>query len=269
METMIQDYFNRINYRSNPLPDLKTLEELHRCHTLAIPFENFDAFTENEVKIDLESLFDKIVLKKRGGYCFEQNLLFFEVLKHLGFKVSLIGARVLIGREKDVVPQQTHIMSLIEIDNVQYLSDVGFGSNTPEAPFRFVLDNEQQALHDHLRISALDDDFVLEKKILGNWKRLNRFNLNRVYYSDCEVANFFVYAHPTSKFRNNLMVSRILPEGRITLDNLEFSFYPYDGEIIKKTIDSEEELEKFLTKDFEFPDEVITKKLLEKLGLLN
>ena len=269
MEAKIQDYFARINFQDKAEVDLKTLTKLQLCHTSSIAFENIDSFTEQEVKIDSDSLFEKLVYRKRGGYCFEQNLLFYEVLKHLGFNVRPVAARVMIGYNEDEKPKRTHLLSLIDIDGAQYLSDVGFGSNTPALPVKFILEEEQENLHDTVRINKLGADYKFETKVVGEWKTLHCFNFDHVYNSDFELANFYIYAHPTSKFRNRLMISKIIQEGRITLSDLNFSFYPYDGEIVKKTITTEEELEKFLLKEFELPEEVLSKKLLEKLNLLN
>src|SRR5690606_34191764 len=103
-------------------------------------------------------------------------------------------------------------------------SDVGFGSNTPSFPFKLALNEEQGNSHTSLRVKKWEEDYKLETQVAGNWKDLHRFSLDKIYYSDFELANFFIYAHPGSKFRNHLMISKIIPEGRITLNDLQFSF---------------------------------------------
>lgn len=123
----IQLYLERINYSKTPQPNQDTLFELQQCHLNTVPFENLDIHYGRLITLDMEAFFQKIVLEKRGGFCYELNGLFYCLLKRIGFDVKMISARVYVeqntyGKEYD------HLAILATIDDQVYLVDVGFGS---------------------------------------------------------------------------------------------------------------------------------------------
>src|SRR5690242_15210010 len=103
----LEAYFDRIAYAGDREPVIQTLMDLHLAHATQVPFENLDVMLKRPIRLDLESLQAKIVHQRRGGYCFEQNLLFAAVLRQLGFSVDLLQARVRFGTER-VIPR-THV----------------------------------------------------------------------------------------------------------------------------------------------------------------
>lgn len=121
---MISPYLSRIQYRGELNPGLQTLARLQETHLYHVPFENLDI--HNHIPIDLQHLFDKIVIRRRGGFCYELNELFFQLLREIGFTVKRVSARVW-GGEKGFGPEFDHLAIIATIDGKDYLTDVGFG----------------------------------------------------------------------------------------------------------------------------------------------
>src|SRR5688572_29268766 len=105
-------YLNRIGYSGSHEPSIETLRAVHLHHAQAIPFENLNPFLRIPVVLDTDSLYQKLVLNKRGGYCFEHNLLLSEVLKSIGFNVKGLAARVLWNQPEGVVTARGHMLLL-------------------------------------------------------------------------------------------------------------------------------------------------------------
>jgi len=126
-------YLRRIGLSGPLRADLDTLRALMCCQLRTIPFENLDIFDfHRPVSLEPSALFDKLVTARRGGYCFELNGLFFEVLKAAGFACYPVAARVLW--RKTVRPPLTHRASIVELDGEAWWCDVGFGGPGPREP---------------------------------------------------------------------------------------------------------------------------------------
>jgi len=127
-------YFDRVDYRGPAEPNLDVLQDLVTAHTKTIPFENLDPLLGVPVDdLSPESLTDKLVRRRRGGYCYEHNGLMGHVLAELGFGVRRLAGRVVWMRPPDApVPAQTHTMLAVRFPGAQatYLVDVGFGGQT-------------------------------------------------------------------------------------------------------------------------------------------
>jgi N-hydroxyarylamine O-acetyltransferase len=134
----LENYFTRIGYKGPRAATLEVLQELHKLHPRAIPFENLNPLTHRAVKLDLESVEQKLIAQKRGGYCFEQNALFANVLTQLGFNITPLLGRVLWGRESGAIPPRTHMVLRVDIKDEAWIADVGFGSMTLTAPLRLI-----------------------------------------------------------------------------------------------------------------------------------
>lgn len=243
-------YFELIGYKGNPSPDLATLTELHRLHTLKFCFENLTPFLYQEVKLDLESLEKKFLNDGRRGYCFEQNLLFASELKKIGFKVRPLGARVLWNQPEDIITRRSHMLMTVEINGTHYLCDVGFGGMTLTTPLKFEVDVEQKTTHENFRIGRIGEDYKLQAKVGDVWKTTYRFDLQEHFLIDYEVANFYLYTHPGSIFRNNLIAAVPVENGRYALSNNQFTFYNLKGEAEKKVLGSVDEIKDVLTNIF-------------------
>src|SRR3954471_22270117 len=145
-------YFQRIGYRGSRKPDLALLSALTLAHSQSIPFENLDVLLGRPISLEPDALFQKLVLDRRGGYCFEQNGLFLEVLRELGFQVTPLSARVRLQRPRDFTPPRTHVFLRVELGGESWLTDVGVGALSLTSPLRLATPFEQATLHEPRRI---------------------------------------------------------------------------------------------------------------------
>jgi N-hydroxyarylamine O-acetyltransferase len=101
---MIDEYCRRINYRGPRSDTVAVLNALILAHTIAIPFENVDVLRAIPISLVDDAIWEKLVVQKRGGYCFEQNGLLLRVLAAWGFQVTALSGRVRVDRNRDMVP---------------------------------------------------------------------------------------------------------------------------------------------------------------------
>lgn len=250
MNPLISAYFKHIGFQKTPSVNLETLKELHLLHTLKIPFENLNPFLDKEVSLKFEDLFEKMVKKSRGGYCFEQNSLFMSVLKMIGFNVKGLGARVLWNQDESLITRRSHMLIELEIEGKSYIADVGFGGLTLTTPLLFEVDLEQTTSHEMFRIGRIEDDFKLQAKIKDEWKTLYRFDRQEQHAADYEVVNYYLSHHPESLFKSTLIAATPTQEGRLALRNNQFTFHPLKGDLITQTIQTEVELKDLLVQKF-------------------
>jgi len=250
-------YFQRIGYRGRFTPSLALLSALTEAHTRSIPFENLNVLLDRPIVLNPEALFQKLVLERRGGYCFEQNGLFLEVLRELGFQVAPISARVRYQRPRDFTPPRTHVFLRVELDGESWLTDVGVGGLSLTSPLRLVTDIEQTTLHEPRRIVREGARLFHQVRFGAAWEDVCEFTLEEMPLIDRELANWYTSAHPASHFKNRLIVARAAPEGqRLTLLNDEFTLRDRYGIPTTRRITSVPELLDVLRKQFDlsFPD---------------
>ena len=259
-------YFGHISYDGPARADLATLQALQLLHPQAIAFENLDPLTGRRVHLDLSSLQRKLVDEHRGGYCFEHNGLFQAVLRAIGFKVTPLGARV-VWSAPPTLPPRTHSLSLVEVDDANYIVDVGFGALTPTAPLRLELDVEQETPHERMRLRRDHGDYVLEGLTESSWRALYRFDLQAQLPTDYAMANWYVSTFPESHFVNRLGVAIAAPGRRYTLRGAELSVHDFRTGTTRARIESVSELRNVLTDTFRIrlPDEPRLEAALERM----
>lgn len=204
----LDHYLERIGFEGTPRRDLTTLQQLHHLHPLAIPFENLDPWLGRPVSLEPTHVFTKLVTQKRGGYCFEQNLLFREALEALGFDVVGLSARVVWNLPEGVTLPRTHMLLLTTIDARRYVADVGFGGLTLTAPLELESSAMQTTPHEAFRIARAPAHFILQANVAGDWQSLYRFGLEEQTPADYAMANYFVGTHPQSRFVQQLLAGR-------------------------------------------------------------
>jgi N-hydroxyarylamine O-acetyltransferase len=210
-------YAARIGYTGEFVATLDTLRELHLAHALTIPFENLDALMGRPVRLDIESLWGKLVESRRGGYCFEHNGLFAAVLETAGFQVSRLAARVRMGATG--VRPRTHMLLMVRLPGENWLADVGFGADGLLYPVPFRLGEVTAHFSWKYRVLAEGPAYVLQSERPEGWLDLYSFNLEEQEAIDYELANYFTSTHPSSPFVRNLIAQRPAPDLRLTLFN--------------------------------------------------
>ena len=208
-------YFNRIGYAGDRKPTLDVLNALHLAHATHIPFENLDILLGHPIRLDLANLQAKLVAGRRGGYCFEHNLLFRAELESLGYIVKHLAARVRLGEPR--LRARTHMLLMVTVDDTPMIADVGFGGGGLLHPI--ILAEEQPVRHYawDFRLVREGSAWVLQSLSRAQWMDLYTFTLDRQYRIDYEVANYYVSTHPDAQFTQGLFVQQASPEARYFL----------------------------------------------------
>ncbi|WP_177765909.1 arylamine N-acetyltransferase family protein [Flavobacterium sp. I3-2] len=261
----LNKYFERIGFTEECKVDFEILKKLNYLHAITIPFENINPLLKLPVKIDINSIVAKLVLKKRGGYCYEQNTLFLHILTEIGFEVRPLAGRVVWNDSINSITSLTHMFLLVTYNQIEYIIDVGFGAQTLTSPLKFVLDEVQETPHETYQIIKFEDDFVLQTRINNNWKSMYRFNKNPQYFVDFEVGNWYTSTNPDFIFTNILFLSKADKNGRYSLVNNIFKTYDLNGTSKTLKIETIEELKNIITSVFNIEiseeEEFLDKKL--------
>lgn len=225
-------------------PSLPALTEMVRRHVDRYPFASIGPRLRDDLPIDPPSLLDRIVVRGRGGYCFEQNGLLFAVLDQLGYPVRLQMARVLLSGNPH--PGLTHRVTRAMVDDDEYLVDVGFGPQGPPFPVR--MDGTESA-DGRYRVERTGDvDFRLETRDGDAWIALYRFDDVPYGQADAELGHFYSHRHPEAAFVNALVASRILDDEVRSLRNREYHVIQREDRTIT-TVEDAAHLHRILTED--------------------
>jgi N-hydroxyarylamine O-acetyltransferase len=239
-------YCRRIEYAGDRQPTVRTLMDLHLAHATHIPFENLDVMLKRPIRIDLESIESKLVHGCRGGYCFEQNLLFAAVLRQIGFPVTLLAARVRLGAHR-ILPR-THVCLAVDAEGDRWLADLGFGSFGMLVPVP-LLPGEYQQFAWSYRLGQDTDGWVLRALIGEVWQDLYTFSLEPQLAVDFVPPNHYISTHPDSRFVQTLTVQHVAPENRKLLKNIELVTTTAAGQT-RRTLSSSAELLQLLSEEF-------------------
>jgi N-hydroxyarylamine O-acetyltransferase len=218
-------YFRRISYTGNRVMCPQTLKQLHRHHVLAIPFENLDVHLGRPILLDEDSLYKKIVLGNRGGYCYEMNGLFAIYLQQLGFKVNYLLARIWYNVLKDRPIARTHMLLKVNFPNLSWICDVGFGGNGLLEPIPLRLGQYTQMIDGNVfgtfqLESKKPGNYLLSTKIGTDWNSLYEFTLEECLPIDFQPLNYFQSHSPDAVFTKKLFYTIPTAMGRVTLDDL-------------------------------------------------
>ncbi len=211
----IDAYLERIGYRGSREPTAETLRQLHRAHLLAVPFDTLDILLGRPIVLSPPSFYDKIVSRRRGGFCYELNGLFAWLLEQLGFKVVLLSARVFATDEPG--PEFDHLVLLIETEE-RLIADVGFGDSFLD-PLRLdggATDAQQDGPY---RLTESNSEMVLERRTESGWKPKYIFSLTPHRLAEFTAMSQYHQTSPESPFAGKSVCSLTTPQGRITLTN--------------------------------------------------
>ena len=212
---LVVDYLARIGLTDAGPPTLDTLRRLHAAHVEAIPFENLDILLGRGIRLDPESVRQKLIAQRRGGYCFEQNALLLAVLQELGFSVLPMEARVRAG--SSALRPRTHMVLSVQIGDELWLADVGFGGEGLLEPVR--MDGEVFTTESALAYRVIEDGAlrVLQMRGGADWEDQYAFLLEPVHPIDFEMANWFTSTHPQSPFVRTLTAQRTTRHARYVM----------------------------------------------------
>jgi N-hydroxyarylamine O-acetyltransferase len=212
----IAAYLDRIHDQGPLEPNAETLRRLHLAHMLAVPFECLSIHWGEPIQLRDDALFDKVVARRRGGFCYELNGLFAALLRALGFDVTMLSAQVfganeIFGREGD------HMALLVNLEQ-RWLVDVGFGDSFREPLLLDERGEQEDGRHVYRIEDAAEGRRVLSRREEGGpWKAEYRFRLEPHIYADFAEMCHYHQTSPDSYFTQNRMCSLATPDGRITL----------------------------------------------------
>ena len=241
----VQAYLERIGYDGPLDGSRECLFRLQECHLHTVPYENLDIRRGVPLSLELADLYDKIVVRRRGGYCFELNALFGWLLSELGYPVEHYFARFWRD-EPDPPPKRRHHVLAVQSGDVRYLCDVGVGGIVPRRPVAMV---------EGLRQEQDDECYMLERDPFfgwmlcewknGRWERIYSFTEEPQLPKDYLMASYWCEHSPDSIFRQTNMVAIRTKEGRNTVAGNEFRIFTGNG-VHVFTPASQEEFEEAL-----------------------
>jgi N-hydroxyarylamine O-acetyltransferase len=238
-------YLARIGARHPGTPDIGSLRELHRRHLEAVPFENLSPYLGEEVTLDEDTLVDKIVLRRRGGICYELNGAFALLLTALGYDVRLLGVSV-FGEDGTLSPAFDHMALLVGLDE-RYLVDVGFGAHSTYPLRRDWPEAQEDPGGSFLVVDAPGGDV----DVLVDGVPRYRAEPKARRIGDFARPAWWHTNSPESTFRSGPLCSRATESGRVTIrgDRLIESV---DGERTETTLVGDEDILAAYEKQFGF-----------------
>lgn len=218
----VQGYLERIGYHGPLDGSVKTLSALQEAHVLTVPYENLDIMAGKSLSIQIPDVYEKVVVKRRGGYCFELNGLFAWLLRELKYDVTEYYGRFLLGEPTDI-PMRRHRISRVQVEGEIYICDVGVGIPAPRQPLLFKEGLEQKQGDETYRLVS---DPVLGWVVQslhnnGRWDNIYSFTEDVQYLIDFEMPHFWCITHPDSIFKNFNMAYIRTPDGRKTIADVE------------------------------------------------
>ena len=212
----VADYLKRIGYSGPLAPGVESLRHLHRAHLLTVPFENLDIAWKREIRVDSDAFVQKIVDERRGGFCYELNGAFAWLLQELGFKVTLLSARV-PRADGSEGPEFDHLTLRVDLEEA-WLADVGFGDSFIQ-PLRLQTNVEQRQYGQSFRIVEQGEDLRLER-LEARWKTEYVFNLKARRLEEFAAMCRYHQTSQESPFTQKRVCSMLTADGRLTLSDM-------------------------------------------------
>lgn len=216
----IEAYLRRINYTGSLEPTAETLRDLHVAHLRSVPFENLSIHAGEPIVLEHNSLFTKIVERRRGGFCYEANGLFAALLRELSFDVVMLAAGV-AKSEGGFGPQFDHMTLMVTLAE-RWLVDVGFGDSFLEP---LLLDARTEQVQGTRAFRIVDDGdhlIMMRRDPNADWQPQYRFTLQPYTFADYEETCIFHQTSPDSHFTKGRICSRATEDGRISLSEMRF-----------------------------------------------
>ncbi len=234
---MVQNYLKTLNLHDREL-DFVFLSDVVTRHVATFAFSSVGCQLGEDLPLDFESLYQRIVIKRRGGYCFEQNGLLYTVLEELGFSPKLFLGRVI--HNQDTHPGLTHRITMVEYDGKHYVLDVGFGFLGPRFPVPMPEGKPDDDINNFRIAERRPGEYHMQIFKDGEFYSLYRFELARYGQADCELGHFFSHRHPDANFVNHLVASLIQENETRSLVDLKYRVITKSSTMSHEISDSEQ-----------------------------
>lgn len=214
-----------------------------------ISYENLDLVDKKPLSLKAEDIFEKIVTKGRGGYCFELNGLLSWFFKKCGFEVNDYFARFLRGEEN--IPMRRHRILTVKCDDVLYMCDIGVGQIAPRYPLKLV-ENEVQTQFGETYRFVKDEmlGFVLQDLHNGEWRNYISFTLDKQVEADFVPTSYYCETHADSNLNKTAIVSIKTPDGRKTIYDREYKVFRGNEIVLIEENITDERFFELLEKEF-------------------
>ncbi|WP_440054842.1 arylamine N-acetyltransferase family protein [Pseudoalteromonas sp. T1lg65] len=216
--TTIENYIKSLELPAKQGLDL--VSALQRNHLAKYAFSSINAMQAEQLSLEQDALFKRVIVDKQGGYCFEHNKIAYLALQQLGFNVRPVLARVTLNGT--MTNPRTHRMTLLTLEDRQYLVDVGFGVKSPRIPLDIDLSCASEGSNSYRIEREQDIVKIILQEANETPVQLYQVELSEIFEGDCEVAHFYSHQHPEASFVNNLVVSRIDAQQRFLLRNQKY-----------------------------------------------
>ncbi len=240
MDTRVAAYLNRIGYDGPAEPTSDVLFALQRRHLLTVPYENMDILAGRRLSLQIDDLFDKIVTRGRGGYCFEVNALFGWLLEQIGFPVEHFFGRFVRGETQ--LPMRRHHVLVASAEGRRYVCDVGVGIAIPRTPLRLApgMEQDQSPFGVYKLEIAKDLGWVVYSREHERWEWLYSFTEEPQFDVDFVQPTFFCEYAPESIFNKEPMIAIRTEDGRKTIDGMTLKVFGPNGVKVTELSDEDE-----------------------------
>ncbi|MCL2877752.1 MAG: arylamine N-acetyltransferase [Acidobacteria bacterium] len=241
-------YLERIDINPIDKLDKKTLDSLVLCHQRTVPFENLDIYdADTDISLNIRELYDKVVLRRRGGYCFELNAAFMSLLASLGYNCYAIAVRV-VWNLPDVMPI-SHRATIVTIDGARYFCDVGFGGPSPQNALNLDDAGLQESGANVFQVEKGESGTVINRIVNGEKERLLLFSEIPYHLVDFLAFNEYQSKSRNSMFRKGRLLNLVTESGSITLTGNVLKIHD-NGNTSEETLSDEQELKAAMKKHF-------------------
>jgi N-hydroxyarylamine O-acetyltransferase len=246
-----QAWLDRIGYAGPTAPTLDTLNRLIFAHAHAISYETLDIMLGRPPRLDVPTLQSKMIASGRGGYCFEQNMLFRTGLRSLGYSITSLQGRVVRGLAIDAPRPAIHMLLQVALPEGTYLADVGFGNLAPTAALRLTPGIEQETPHEVMRFIDVGGELTLQAKLKHGWQHIYRVIPYPRYDGEYEITNWYTATHPDAPYLTNIIAAKPGPNRtRVTMYNARVTVRDADGHSEKRWLKTESEFADALRGEF-------------------
>ena len=246
----LDQYLERLGLKQPDKCDLNFLDSMILAHQYYIPFENIDSYDDKlPVSLATEKLFEKIVTRKRGGYCFELNALFAKALEACGYNIKPYLARIIVGDDFSI--PSLHRLTVVEIENENYVCDVGFGGIQPGFALKVKDGYTRTDVGQTFRIDKIDGRWQVSHLLRTEekWEPTMEFFANDVKEVDFVTPNFYCSTHGDSLFVTNRVINIRTPNGSKSIFDNQFAINE-DGKRTEIEIKDDEQLNELLVSHF-------------------